>query len=193
MKKLVGLFVIICAILASCEGRRSKNQALKNSIEEYNKRVNVQVDVFEPLNYSEREVDTIMSNGFRVKIKSYTDMNHSVLLTKIKDTINYQTSYRNFKFDIRVEKDGKLLCNETYNKQKVNELFGFNDKYLENDDLYSFNELAILKSINVIDYLENKDHVVVEVMYEIPETSRRSFHKIIIDNKGHIRYTKTKN
>ena len=109
MRIFLGILLITVLGFTSCEGRISKTQALEKDIKEFQDSVSIQVDVYKPKNYLEREVDTTLSNGFRVKIKTYTDMDNNVLFTKIKDTINYQKYYRNFKFEILVEKSGKYL------------------------------------------------------------------------------------
>ena len=72
MRNLLGVLLILIIGFTSCEGRVTKNQALAEDIEEFKKTVSVQVDIHKPENYTERQVDTTLSNGFRVKIKVYT-------------------------------------------------------------------------------------------------------------------------
>lgn len=182
---LLAFFAIICIISVSCEGRKTQNQALKESVEEFKKTVNLEVDIYEPENYFEKEIDTLMYNGFRVKIKTYSDMDNSVLLfSKIKDTINYQSHYRNFKFDISVEKDGKLLYSESFDKEKVNQTLGYNTITNSKDPKHDFDKLAILKSIAIDKDLSTSDAILINLAYAIPKKSFIDWHKIRIDKNG---------
>jgi len=191
MRNILGLLLFIVLAFTSCEGRITKNQSLAKDIEEFNKTVSVQIDVYKPESYTERQVDTTLSNGFRVKIKAYTDMDNSVLFTKIKDTINYQTYYRNFKFDILVEKDNKIIYNKSFDKQKANTAFNFNTNLLKGSDLYNFDKLAILNAIQVDDDPSYINTVAIDVMYAIPETDKVSHHKILINDKGKANFIQT--
>ncbi len=105
MRNLLGLLLIFVIGLMSCEGRKTQKQALSEGIEVFKKEASLEVDLYQPETYAEREVDTLLSNGYRIKIKTSTDMENNVLFTKIKDTVNYQTYYRNYKFKISVEKE----------------------------------------------------------------------------------------
>ena len=184
MRKLLGIALLLIIGLTSCEGRKTQNQALKEDIEEFSKEVSIQVDVYEPEAYVEREVDTLLSNGYRVKIKTYSDMDNSVLFTKVKDTINYQTHYRNYKFDILVEKEGRLIYKESFDKEKANTLFGYRDDLSSKSPYHNFNTLGVLKSIQVDDEPMLKDKVLIYVMYIIPETNRYALHTLFINNDG---------
>ena len=192
MRNILGLLLIIVLGFTSCEGRITKNQALVEDIEEFKKTVSVQVDIYKPENYIERQVDTTLSNGFRIKIKAYTDMDNSVLFTKIKDTINYQTYYRNFKFDILVEKDSKVIYNKSFDKQKVNKAFKFNTNLAKGSELYNFDKLSILNAIQVDDD-PSINTVAIDVVYAIPETDKVSYHKILINDKGKANFIQTEN
>ena len=184
MKKTFGLLLILVIAFTSCEGRKTKNQALSESIKEFKKSANLEVDIYLPKTYIEREIDTLLSNGYRVKIKTYSDMNNSVLFSKIKDTINYQTHYRNYKFDILVEKEGELIYNESFDKLKANKALDYNANYASNSHLYNFDKLAVLKSIQVDDDISPKNMITIDIMFAIPETSRYAFHKMYIDERG---------
>ena len=185
-KNLRTLFAIItfCIIIFSCEGRKTQNQALKESIEAFKKKVNFETHVYIPETYFEREVDTFLNNGYRVKIKTYSDMSNSVLFSKIKDTINYQTHFRNFKFEISVEKANELIYHESFNKIKVNEAFNYKADLSSSSELYNFDKLAVLKSIEVSDDPSFTDTVVINIMYAIPETDRYASHSLVINEKG---------
>ncbi|WP_179335124.1 hypothetical protein [Winogradskyella costae] len=186
MKHLLGLLIIIIIGFTSCEGRKTQSQALYESIAEFKKTVTFETNIYIPENYLEHQVDTLMSNGFRVKIKTYSDMTKDVLFSNIKDTINYQTHYRNFKFDIRVEKEGQLIFEESFDKQKANKLFGYRDDFASDSPFYNFDKLAILHSIQVDDEPSLKNKVLIDVMYAIPETNRTALHTLFVNDNGTI-------
>ncbi|WP_179018960.1 hypothetical protein [Winogradskyella forsetii] len=184
MRHLLGLLFLLTIAFTSCEGRKTQRQALSESIEEFKKTVHFETNVYIPETYLEQDVDTLMSNGFRVKIKTYADMSNAVRFSKIKDTINYQTYYRNFKFDISVTKDDKVIYNESFNKKKVNKAFNYNGNLVSGSDLHHFDRLAVLKSIQVNDDPSYTNMVLIDIMYAIPETDRYAIHRMFIDNRG---------
>ncbi|WP_296386123.1 hypothetical protein [Winogradskyella sp.] len=184
MRNLFGFLLILVIGFTSCEGRKTQNQALSESIEEFKKKVSFEVDVYHPETYAESEVDTLLSNGYRVKIKTYADMENSVLFSKIKDTINYQTYYRNFKFEINVTKDNKLIYSESFDKTKVNKAFNYNSKLVSGSDLYNFDELAVLKSIQVNEDPSYTNVVLIDIMHAIPESDRYALYKLFINENG---------
>ncbi|WP_225035766.1 hypothetical protein [Winogradskyella sp. SM1960] len=184
MKHFLGLLIVSIIAFTSCDGRKTQGQALSDSIEKFKKTVNFETNVYIPKNYMEHEVDTIMSNGYRVKIKTYSDMSNAVLLSKIKDTINYQTYYRNFKFDVSVTKNDKEIYNESFDKQKVNKDFKYTDNLVAGSHLYNFDKLAVLKSIQVNDDPTYTNMVLIDIVHAIPETDKYAFHTMYIKENG---------
>ena len=184
MKHFFGLLLILAISFTSCDGKKTKKQALSESIEEFKKTVNFETNVYIPESYMEREVDTLLSNGYRVKIKSYSDMTNSVRFSKIKDTINYQTHYRNFKFEVNVTKDEKLIYTEKFDKQKVNKAFNYDANLVSGSGLSDFDTLAVLKSIEVNDDPFYTNMVVIDVLFTIPESDRSASHRMFIDAMG---------
>ena len=64
----------------SCEGRKTKNQALSEDIEEFKKTVTVEVPVYEPESYMEREIDTLLHNGsLHLSLLYHSSLHHSLL------------------------------------------------------------------------------------------------------------------
>ncbi len=184
MRTIFGLLLILIIGFTSCDGRKTQNQALSESIEEFKKSASLEVNVYVPETYLELEVDTLLSNGYLVKIKTYSDMSDSVLFTKIKDTTNYQTHYRNFKFNISVSKDDKLIYNESFDKKKVNKAFNYKANLVSGSKLYNFDKLSVLKSIQVNDDPSYTNMVLIDIIYAIPETDRYASHTLFIDEKG---------
>jgi len=184
MRNLLGLLLIFVIGLMSCEGRKTQKQALSEGIEVFKKEASLEVALYQPETYAEREVDTLLSNGYRIKIKTSTDMENNVLFTKIKDTVNYQTYYRNYKFKISVEKEGKVIYNESFNKARANKALNYSANYAPGSLLYDFDRLAVLKSIQIDDDLSIKNGIAIDIMYAIPETNKYASHRLFIDEKG---------
>lgn len=184
MRILLGILALLMIGFTSCEGRKTKNQALAEAVEEFKKNVSFEIEVYHPESYVEQDVDTLFSNGFHVNIKTYADLENSVLYTKIKDTINYQTHYRNFNFDILIEKDGKSIFKKHFNKQIINTLFNFNSKTTSHKSDDDFELLGILKSVELVNDLPISNTIKIDVLYTIPETHKRSLHTIFIDENG---------
>lgn len=184
MKKLLGIFIILIISFTSCEGRKTQRQALTEDIEEFNKNAKIEVNVYNPESYVEREVDTLLSNGYRIKIKTYSDMENSVIYTKVKDTINYQTHYRNYKFDILVEKDGKRIYFEHFNKEKMSKELGYSSNLNPEAQIYNFNKQAILKSVELNKTFNSGKAIFIDIAYAIPNTEHIDWHKLRIDEKG---------
>ncbi|WP_299521284.1 hypothetical protein [Winogradskyella sp.] len=182
MRNIVCIFLFLVFVVSSCEGRKTKNQALSEDIEEFKKTVTVEVPVYEPKSYLERQVDTLLHNGYRVKIKTHTDMDNAVLFTKIKDTINYQTYYRNFKFSILIERNGKRIFNNYFDKEHINQLFKYNASNIP--ALKDFDKLSVLKSIELNEGVSNSESIEIDVLYAIPNTDRVSLHTMIINESG---------
>jgi hypothetical protein len=184
MKQLLGLLLIFFIAFVSCDNRKSQRQALSESIEEFNKNASIQVDVYIPETYFERVVDTTLNNGFRVTIKTYTDTKNNVLFTKIKDTINYQTFYRNFKFEISVLNNNELIYYECFNKKKANNYFKIKNGLNSRSNSHNFEKLSVLKSIDINHNPSHKNKVQIDVLYTIPDSNKSVAHAIIIDEYG---------
>jgi hypothetical protein len=191
MRIIIGILLILILGFTGCEGRKTKSQALKAAVASFNKKVTIEIPVYKPATYAESSVDTVFSNGYRVKIKTYTDMENSVLFTKIKDTINYQTYYRNFKFNVFVQKKGRLIYNQHFDKHKIHEILQSNStSMLEFED---FNDdLAILKSIELNRNNPNADHIEVDIIYSIPNTNKDALYTMIIFDNGTMNLQKQK-
>lgn len=185
MKYFFIILVVSIAFFTSCDG---KERAYKNNNEKINDS-NLSQSYFEqvtyiPENSFKQEVDTILGNGFHVKIKTYTDLNNNVTFTKTQDTFKNIDHYRNFKFDLFVEKEGKIIYNESFDKEKANKLLGYKNDFPEESPYHNFNDLAVLKSIEVDDEPKLKDKVLIDIVYAIPESNRYAVHTLFINEDG---------
>ncbi|GGI57293.1 hypothetical protein [Winogradskyella haliclonae] len=182
-----GLYFILILVIGftSCEGRKSQRKALTESISSFKKDNTIKINEFIPETYFEHRIDTILSNGFRVKIQTSTDMINQVVFTKTKDNIDYVNNYRNFNFNVTIEKNGKKLFDESFNKQKVNDLFGYSSDIDSEEPIHDFNTLALLKSIHLNEELSVKnDSIYIDIAYAIPNEDYIDWHTLKIDKHG---------
>jgi len=184
MRNIIGIILILVIGLTSCEGRKSQSQALSESIDEFKKSASLEVDVYVPETYLEQRVDTTLSNGYKIVIKTYSDEENNVLFSKIKDTVNYQTYYRNYKFDISITKNEQLIYSESFDKPRVNEDFNYNSPNSSGSYLRDFDKFSVLKSIQVNDDPSLKNVVGIDIIYAIPESDKYAYHTLFIDEKG---------
>lgn len=179
MKNLLLLTFIILSIL-SCNGNKTKSDTLKASVEKFKDSLGTLENItYFPETYSETETDTILSNGFRVKIKTFTDMKHSVLNTFKQDSIVYKHYYRELASQIVIKK----------NYAKATEFFIDKDFIKRNDTSFEFNkefyETATYHSIWISEFnstISNKVFLIVSVCK--PESDDCLMFKITIDEKG---------
>lgn len=187
MKKLLLIFIIGFIGFTSCDGRKSHNKTLVESIKD-----SFDVDIYKPEGFVERDVDTLISNGFRVRIKTFVDSTRQVTYNKTEDKINHKTHYKNFKFEILVEKEGKLIYKDSFDKPKANKVFGFRADFVRDSPFYNFDKLAVLKSIEVDDEPSFKDRVMIKFIYAIPETDRYTDETLFINEDGSTNVVITK-
>lgn len=170
MNKLVVLIFTVLVAFLSCDGRdrvkktNAQIQSESNLFQTFKKQV-----TFFPENYTETTTDTILSNGFRVKIKNYTDMNHSVLGYTSVNSIKSKQYYREVISEIEVFNNDKIIF-----KNNINE-----DFLLENKSNYVNTEIYIdeLKSLQTNTLQLIASHC-------IPNTKDCNTYRIAINTSG---------
>ncbi|MFI0428889.1 hypothetical protein [Mariniflexile sp. HMF6888] len=178
MNKLIYILVIVLAFV-SCNGK-TKKDTLKTSVEKFKDSLGtLEIEKYIPETYSETVTDTILSNGFKVKVKTFTDMKHSVLNIFKQDTIVYKHYYRELASQVTINKDGNEILKLLVDKNFIIEhdaAFEFNKEFYNESAFYSiwFSEL------NSTIY----DHVVFIVSICKPESDDCLMFEITIDMKG---------
>lgn len=110
MNKLILLILITFISLVSCDGRdrayQTNAEVLKvhQLLDSFSERVE-----YVPKKYTTVVTDTILSNGFKIKITAYIDMENAVLKIAHSEALKHKTYFRNRKAEITVEKNHKLL------------------------------------------------------------------------------------
>jgi hypothetical protein len=162
-------------IFSSCDRRTTKRDALKASVAKFKSNIkSPHVAEYFPKSYAEVQTDTILSNGYRVSIKNFTNMNKLVALPK-SVKINETTQFRQIDSEITVYKNDKLIFknvfsnvfSEHFNKEKISL-----QDYLNNG--ISIDEMASLS--------QNK--VVLITANTIPKNNQGTYYKLSIDEQG---------
>ena len=182
MKKLFLLFTIFI----SCDGRKSQHQALNESVEKFKKNKSFTYNIFKPETLLKKTIDSTLSNGYRVKIKIDTDITNFVAIINKNNSIQQTTNYRNYKFNITVEKKGKLIFNDSFDKIKTNKLLNFKKDLSQNMPLYNFDKLSVLQYIALRDDAFFENQILIDLIYAIPETDRYIEKTISITDDGSI-------
>jgi hypothetical protein len=184
MNKLLPILLLLSIIFIGCDGRERAKQTnvevLKahDLLDSFSKHTE-----YIPKDYTEVVTDTILSNGFKVKVKTYSDMNSSVLQSFEENAIKHNLHYREFVSEVSVFKDDQLVFNET-----------INDSFLK-EHIPNINglETSINKGIAVNEEksLEtNSIHLAISNCKPDNIKNCPSYY-IIIDEKGHFKIKNT--
>lgn len=119
MNKLLFLLFLSIVTLASCDGRdrkyKTNTEVLKENklLESFTEEIK-----FIPEAYTEIETDTILSNGFKVKIKYYSIESDFVLETrKSKNDSIIKIHHKNFEAQLLVLKNNTIISKSLINKR----------------------------------------------------------------------------
>lgn len=178
MNKLIYILVIIFAFV-SCNGGKTKKDALKTSVEKFKDSIGtLEIEKYIPETYSETITDTILSNGFKVKIKTFTDMGHSVLNMFKQDTIVYKHYYRDAIAEITIFKNDIQIVS-----QKIDKSF-----FLKRDnELKDYFEIANLSGVWLYENESlDKDKISIYIMFCKPETDYYYLNEMIVDGNGEV-------
>ena len=177
INKLLFLFIFIITLF-SCDGRNRKHKSNAEVLHEKNlfNSFSEQI-IFSPEHNVEIVNDTILKNGFHIKMKYYSVKNNSII--KIKKTENDTTTkilYKNFIAKLKVSKNGKVIYDSVIDKS----LFSTheNSMFLKN---------SIMQYIWVDYEASTKKELYLNTSFNIPETENYKDFVIKIDEDGGIK------
>jgi hypothetical protein len=116
MKTTLGLTLVLIIGITSCNGRKNSNLALAQSIEEFKTKNAIESVSYLPKNYREQSQDTTLSNGFKIKTRTFTNMNDSVVKSVIRDTITYKKLHREVNALVTIFFNDKQVFEKTITK-----------------------------------------------------------------------------
>lgn len=176
MKKLIYLFLIVSVAFISCDGRDRKhktdtpNTNGNKNLDSYSESI-----YFHPEEYSEVTTDTILTNGFQIKIKTVTDMNNAVLQQKDKDSLKYKHYFRKLVSHVSITKGSKEIFNNPVDASFLKHFDEINDLDIKSAIISaSLDESSELKT----------DDVVILCMIYLPKPNKLNLYNLIINKSG---------
>ena len=176
-KYLPILFLAIIVALSSCDGRDKANRNAQNDLLE-NKVLDSFNDVIKhfPEEYVEVVTDTVLNNGFHIKIKTFTNMEDIILNEFEADSVKYKHFYRNYVGEVTVLLNETLILNKKINKSLFKDLTP------------DFNwEASIMGPIAINQENSNAKQVQLDVYYCLADSENCKDYKIIIDKSGDLK------
>jgi len=179
MKNLIFIVFLISFAVISCDGRnkiyKSNQEILKEYglYEAFSEHIN-----YIPESYLETTTDTILSNGYKIKIKSYTDMNNSLLNAYTKENIQHKNYYRNINTRITIIKNNQEILSKLINKEALITCDKSLERMIQN---------KILQGVWVNEYaslINNK--VIINVLFIEPATSKNINYSLEFDDQGEL-------
>ncbi|MBU2940107.1 hypothetical protein KO494_11210 [Lacinutrix sp. C3R15] len=177
MNRILMVLLFLCVSFINCDGRDKAKRTAQQDFRDSTilNTFNGSIKYF-PEKYTEVVTDTTLSNGFKINIKTYTDMNNSVLNTFKTGTIKNKHYYRDAISNIKVSKNGEIIFSERIDKSFFLKL----DKSLKD-----YFKVANLTGVWLQDEKENlKNSISIYIMFAKPETDYYMLNKMTIDTKG---------
>ncbi|MDO1500789.1 hypothetical protein Q2T40_11675 [Winogradskyella maritima] len=172
-------YLLLCVFgvaLFNCEGRRTSYNAIKESIVEFNSENSLERINYVPKQHFERQVDSTLTNGFKVSIKSLSNDNFVELVGKSSGGITQKTRHRNSDFIIEVLKDNRMVFSSTYDRQSFFKLV---------NELDTSKEHLILNSINLNQEFSLSEQLVfIDVSYKNVRDNRYYDFVMRIEDNG---------
>lgn len=117
MKNLILLLCIVAIGFLSCEGRKSKKEALKDSVVTFKKKNPVNQIDYIPEAYAERVTDSILSTGINVSIKESVDMKNAVIKSIDNQDTTQKQYYRHLSTKVTVRNsNNNIVFDKTIDK-----------------------------------------------------------------------------
>ena len=179
MKYLIFIIFLISFTIISCDGRakiyRSNQEILKEHglYEAFSERI-----TYIPESYLETSTDTILSHGYEVKMKSYTDMDNSFLSSYTKDNILHKNYFRNINTHITILKNNQEISSKLITKDTIIEFDKSLEKSIHN---------TIIQGIWINEYASLiHNNVTINVLLFEPETNKNINYSLKFDAQGKL-------
>lgn len=175
MKNILLVVALISIAILSCDGRKTKKEALEQAVAEYNlKTTPIQVVTYTPEAYVEIVTDTILANSVKVRIKNYALMDDQILISKTlsdhSKSINYQ---RVFESEVTISTATKEILNTQISAKQFQEL-----------DTDPFWKNATLQHAWVNQELSSLDDITLDISFINPNTTAYKLYRMSIAVDG---------
>lgn len=173
LKNIGLLLVIVSLTLINCEGRKTPEQSLKESVEAFKAKTTIEDINYTPERYSEVKIDSTLTNGFSINVKHYTDMKHAFVLTKSKDNRIEKINFRHWISDLKISFNNNIVVNTKVNNSFIKQL-----STTQNDFNYSHLEILQEKS--------TKDSITINLYALKPKSKDYLIYELKVYNDGTI-------
>lgn len=186
MKKLLFLLVLTSISFIGCDGKErvhlSNTEVLKQHkiLDSFSEKIE-----YIPEQYSEINTDTILSNGFRVKLKAFVDMENSIMKIKNINSLHYKTFYRNRIINLYVEKNDKQIFSKIIN----NNFFIENIEKNTNINLKNF---VLSEGYTTYDDTYVSDKITFTIFFKNFLTDESKSYQLEVNNSGKYRVFENK-
>lgn len=184
------IFIIFIGIVTftSCNNTTTESDSLKQAVSKFKNTVEpIEFLEYFPNGYSEKQTDTILSNGITVHIKSYTDMNKGVVLETTKDSVSVvKEVHRKWISEIKIEKEGALIFSEI-----IEDDFFKKHMHLDSEKL---SDCIVLDTTLYTDYYKNTDdYILIQTGLAHLKEKKNLFYDLKIDIDGKLVITDPSN
>ncbi len=180
MKKLSFIIFVFTMTFFNCDGRDRKHKTNAEILKE-----NKLFDSFSekvkylPEAYSEISTDTILSNGYKIKIRTFSNMSQSILDEFVIENITHKLYFRKLRSEVYIEKNSRLVFNKVIDHAFFESNLDHNTFKLD-DHVLNPIEVDQQKSMET-----NK--VVLTAALNIPrKPDNTSLFNILIDDLGNV-------
>jgi len=175
MKNILIVLILVCVAFVSCDGRKSRSESLKTSVEEFNERQSDVVIVsYYPKEYTEVVTDTLIYNNVKVHIKNYSLPNESLFMSIIdKAVLIKQKQHRVFESDVVISTPSKELLNTHISAEQFKSMYP--------DEFWN---QATLEHVWVNQELSTSNDVKLDISFINPSDNSYKLYRMSIDGDG---------
>ena len=187
MKKFVFIMLLLALYILSCDGRKTKAESLKESVAKFKDSLGkLEITEYLPEKHVEVKTDTILTNGFSISIKTYTNMKRVVTCkNQVDNTLTYINNYRDWVSEVTIKKNDKVIFDRVFDAN----FFLENDKTIADSLHKAINNKVWIDD----DFPLNKNYVNLVGGFIFPESKKTLYYDIKIDNEGKYSVQKIEN
>ncbi|MEO6346455.1 MAG: hypothetical protein ABIO60_00965 [Aquaticitalea sp.] len=174
MKSIFFIITIIGITCISCDGRKSRSESLKASIEKFNQRQSkVSLVTIYPREFTEVVTDTLISNKVKVHIKNYSLPDASIVMTSVGKTQKSQKFHRVFESEIVISTVTQAIFNTHISAEQFKAISV--DKFWNN---------ATLQQVWVNQELSTSQTIQLDMSFINPKENSYKLYRMSIDEYG---------
>lgn len=177
MARTLLVILIACIGFVSCDGRKSKSVALKESIKEFQQKL-TPLATFYPKEYTEVVTDTLISNSVKVHVKNYSSLNDVIPMTSADKNPKAKTFHRVFESEIAISTNTKEIFRTKISADQFKNLF--NDTFWNN---------ATLQHTWVNEELSTAEEIHLDMSFIDPTTDSYKLYRmsVTMDGQQHLK------